>query len=147
PFRQVLLKLHSRCNLSCDWCYMYEHADQSWRTRPRGMPADIVDAAARRVAEHVAQHRLPAIDVGMHGGEPLLAGAATITRVVQAVRSAVPAGTTVRFHIQTNGVLLDEKLLELLRELEITVGVSLDGGVVANDRHRLFPNGRSSFSA
>ena len=32
--RQFLLKVHSRCNLACDYCYVYQHADQSWRTRP-----------------------------------------------------------------------------------------------------------------
>lgn len=83
----------------------------------------------------------------MHGGEPLLAGAATIEHLVRTVRAAVPDETTVDFNIQTNGVLLDEPMLDLLRALGVTVGVSLDGGRAANDRHRLFPNRRSSFTA
>ena len=31
PFRQFILKVHSRCNLSCSYCYVYEMADQAWR--------------------------------------------------------------------------------------------------------------------
>jgi uncharacterized protein len=34
PFQQYILKLHGWCNLSCNYCYVYEMADQSWRTRP-----------------------------------------------------------------------------------------------------------------
>ena len=33
--REFIVKVHSRCDLSCDYCYMYEMADQSWRSRPR----------------------------------------------------------------------------------------------------------------
>ena len=29
PFRQFILKVHSRCNLSCSYCYVYEMADQA----------------------------------------------------------------------------------------------------------------------
>ena len=34
PFREFVLKIHSRCDLACDYCYMYTMADQSWRDRP-----------------------------------------------------------------------------------------------------------------
>lgn len=26
PFKPFLLKIHSRCNLACGYCYMHEHA-------------------------------------------------------------------------------------------------------------------------
>ena len=32
PFRQYIVKLHSRCNLSCTYCYVYHHVDQSRAT-------------------------------------------------------------------------------------------------------------------
>jgi hypothetical protein len=35
PFRQFILKVHSRCNLSCTYCYVYEMADQCWRGLPQ----------------------------------------------------------------------------------------------------------------
>ena len=34
PLSQFVLKVHSRCDLACDHCYVYEAADQSWRGRP-----------------------------------------------------------------------------------------------------------------
>jgi len=33
PFCEFTLKLHGRCNLACDYCYMYEMVDQSWRQK------------------------------------------------------------------------------------------------------------------
>ncbi|MGH8573602.1 MAG: FxsB family cyclophane-forming radical SAM/SPASM peptide maturase, partial [Gammaproteobacteria bacterium] len=34
PIRQFVLKVYSRCNLACDYCYVYQMADQTWRDRP-----------------------------------------------------------------------------------------------------------------
>ena len=31
---QFVLKVHSRCDLACDYCYVYESLDHSWRDRP-----------------------------------------------------------------------------------------------------------------
>lgn len=70
PFSQFVLKVHSRCDLACDHCYVYEHADTSWRGRPRAVSTRVLDQAALRIAEHALAHRLPAVHVVLHGGEP-----------------------------------------------------------------------------
>lgn len=142
PFRQFVLKLHSRCNLGCDHCYLYEMADQRWRARPRVMAPEIVDLAAGRIGEHARTWGLESVDVVLHGGEPLLAGPEVIRHVVGAVCAAVPA----RFSLQTNGTLLDQRFVELFAELGIRVGVSVDGDAEAHDRHRVRPDGRGSFA-
>lgn len=49
--------------------------------------------------------------------------------------------------MQTNGVLLDEPAVAVLRELGITAGVSVDGTAAEHDRHRRTPGGRGSFAA
>lgn len=143
PFRQFIVKLHSRCNLACNYCYIYTMADHRWRNRPRVMSRPIVEQTVLRVAEHVRAHRLDNVEVIIHGGEPLLAGADAIAHLVSAMRSAVPAH--VRATVQTNATLLDRSYLHLFRELDIRVGVSLDGDATANDRHRIQPNGRGTY--
>jgi uncharacterized protein len=148
PFRHVLLKLHSRCNLSCDYCYVYEHVDQSWRRQPPVMPAAVIDAAAARLADHARDWSLPSVTVTFHGGEPLLAGPDVIEYAVRSVRDAVPADVLVTFTAQTNGVLLvDDDTLACLRRNDVLVGVSVDGGPDANDRHRRFARGAGSYRA
>jgi hypothetical protein len=51
---QVILKVHRRCDLACDHCYVYEAADQSWRGRPAAAADQVIAQAAQRIAEHAA---------------------------------------------------------------------------------------------
>jgi uncharacterized protein len=74
PFRQFVVKLHSRCDLACDHCYIYEHADTQWKGRPKAASGDVLPRTAKRIAEHARAHSLDAVHVVLHGGEPLLAG-------------------------------------------------------------------------
>lgn len=147
PFRQFILKIHSRCNLGCAYCYVYELADQGWRHRPRIMPPHIVEAAVARIAEHVRDHQLRHVRVILHGGEPLLAGPAFITDLAAQVRGTLPQATTTDLIIQTNGTLLDEAMLEVVLRARIRVGVSIDGDRAATDRYRRYPGGASSHDA
>src|SRR5215471_15084666 len=102
PVRQFLLKVSSRCNLACDYCYVYRHADQSWRHQPKVMSKEIVDLAVARIAEHALKHDLPLVVVILHGGEPLLAGVDTIEYVASTVRREL-GRVRVALGVQTNG--------------------------------------------
>jgi uncharacterized protein len=144
PFRQFVLKVHGRCNLACDYCYVYGLADQRWRSRPRAMSSVVVARTAERVAEHVAAHGLSDVEVVLHGGEPLLAGRAAVESLVTRFRSTVQV--PVRFTVQTNGTLLDRDFLELFAALGVRVGVSVDGTPEAHDRHRVRPDGTGSWA-
>jgi uncharacterized protein len=144
PFRQFVVKVHSRCDLACDHCYMYEHADQSWRGRPAVMSCDTAARTGARIAEHMAAHALDEVNVVLHGGEPLLAGPSHLDAVIRVLRSAVEGVGRLELTVQTNGVLLDERFCAVFREHGVRVGFSLDGDRVANDRHRRYANGRSS---
>lgn len=146
PFREFIVKVHSRCDLSCDYCYMYEMADQSWRDQPRSMSLEIAELTAQRVGEHAIAHRLPGITLILHGGEPLLAGRDLIARLITATRESVGPDTVVSALVQTNGVGLSEAYLKFLDELGIMIGVSLDGDADAQDRHRRFASGRGSYA-
>jgi uncharacterized protein len=147
PFREFVVKIHSRCDLSCDYCYMYEMADQSWRDRPRRMSAETARYAATRIGEHARGNGLTTVALILHGGEPLLAGRDLIADLVQATREAAGSRVTVEARVQTNAVGLDEEYLELFDELGVLVGVSMDGAAEAHDRHRRFRSGRGSYKA
>jgi uncharacterized protein len=146
PFRQFVLKIHSRCNLSCSYCYVYELSDQSWRKQPRIMSPVTVGAAVERIAEHTRAHGLRKIRVTLHGGEPLLAGAAFIEDLADRLRRALPPGVPADLAVQTNGTRLDETMLAVLRRARVGVGVSIDGDQPATDRYRRYPDGRGSYA-
>lgn len=123
---------------------MYEHADQSWRFRPPAMTPEIALAAGSRMAEHATEHGLKRIDVVLHGGEPLLLGETGLLALLTALHEGAAGGVHLDLSMQTNGVLLTPAVCELLCEFDVSVGVSLDGDLAANDRHRRFANGASS---
>lgn len=145
PFRQFILKIHSRCNLSCSYCYVYEMADQAWREMPRRMSLAVATKTVQRIAEHAARHGLESVDVILHGGEPLLAGTEWLAGLVVSLHRQVPAH--VKVSVQTNGTLLSRPVLESLKSSGISIGVSLDGDAEATGRHRRYANGRNSFDA
>src|ERR1700726_1956429 len=147
PFREFIVKIHSRCDLACDYCYMYEMADQSWRDRPRRMSIEIARRTAVRIGEHVRSHQIPSVALILHGGEPLLAGRELITEFVCATHAAVGSDVRLDVTVQTNGIGLNDSYLRLFNDLDVHVRVSLDGGAQAHDRHRRFASGRGSYAA
>ncbi|MFC8675861.1 FxsB family cyclophane-forming radical SAM/SPASM peptide maturase [Streptomyces griseorubiginosus] len=144
PLSQFVLKMHSRCDLACDHCYVYEHADQSWRGRPVVVSDEVLELTAQRIAEHVRAHRLDFVHVVLHGGEPLLAGPDRLRLAARSLSTALSGVCVLDLRIHTNGVTLDEKFCELFAEYDIKVGISLDGDRAANDLHRRYRDGRSS---
>jgi uncharacterized protein len=80
----------------------------------------------------------------LHGGEPLLAGLEIIDYAATTMRRVISGSARVALGIQTNGLLLDERFLDLFLRHRIRVGVSLDGPPAANDRHRRYADGRGS---
>ncbi|MER6313631.1 FxsB family cyclophane-forming radical SAM/SPASM peptide maturase [Streptomyces sp. NPDC001581] len=144
PFRSFILKVANRCNIDCDYCYVFNSADQAWRHLPARMSADVARAAGLRIGEHAAVHGLRSVHVVLHGGEPLLTGPRHMADLLGALQEGVPAGVAVRFELQTNGTLLTEPWLDLFERYAVVVGVSLDGPPTANDRHRLTHASRSS---
>ncbi|MER5871176.1 radical SAM/SPASM protein FxsB, inactivated metallohydrolase extension form [Streptomyces sp. NPDC002044] len=143
-FREIVLKVHSRCDLACDHCYVYEHADQSWRARPKVISPEVISRTASRLAEHARDHALPSVTVILHGGEPLLAGTARLRLVCEEFTRALAGTAALDLRIHTNGLQLGSRHLDLFDEFGVRVGISLDGDRAANDRHRRFADGRTS---
>jgi uncharacterized protein len=145
PLTQFVLKIHSRCDLACDHCYVYEGADQSWHGRPMAFSDEVTSRTAQRIAEHARSHGLGIAQVVLHGGEPLLAGPVRLRRIITELQAALRGVCHLDLRIHTNGVLLNERFCELFAEHNVKVGVSIDGDQAANDRHRRYADGRSSY--
>lgn len=142
-----LLKVASRCNINCDYCYMYNHLDQGWRLQPKLMSEITLQATAERISEYVAETGISRLSIVYHGGEPLLLGANKLIENADFLRRLLPEGTKVDFSIQTNGVLLREEDILRFEEKDIQISLSIDGPASAHDRHRLDHQGKSSFAA
>ncbi|WP_420035519.1 FxsB family cyclophane-forming radical SAM/SPASM peptide maturase [Streptomyces sp. cg28] len=138
PVRQFVLKVNSRCNLACTYCYVYEMGDTGWSGQPATMSAEVRTLAARRIAEHAAAHRLDRVDLVLHGGEPLLSPVADLASLIRETRAALPPYCTLTAAVQTNATLLTDDRLDALAAERVRVGVSLDGGAPEHNSRRVY---------
>ena len=142
--RLFVCKVASRCNLDCDYCYIYHHIDQTWRDQPQRMSLETAAQLGRRIKEHAQRHQLAGVDVTLHGGEPLLVGVDYLEKWIEQV-SSFADGVRIQYQMQTNGVLFDNAVLEFCLKWNVRVGLSMDGPQKANDLHRFNFDRKSSF--
>jgi uncharacterized protein len=142
----VVIKIASRCNLNCTYCYMYNKGDETYKQQPKYMSPEVVEALLQKSKSHCLKHGLKKFLFQFHGGEPMLAGMDFFRNfVAEAHRILGPEQIQLRFVIQTNGVLLSEEWCKVLGELNIHIGVSLDGTPEENDKFRIDHAGRGSY--
>ena len=144
PFRLFVMKVASRCNLNCRYCYMYNLGDSSYQRQPAVMSDAVVTASMERIRKHCLRHGVIQVGFVLHGGEPMLAGRDFFRRFVAEGERILGPEITPHFVMQTNGTLIDRDWLDLLSELQICFGVSLDGPAKVNDANRVNHAGRGS---
>lgn len=143
---EFIVKVASRCNIDCDYCYEFNQGDDSWRRLPPFMTPEVGALLARRIAEHALRHRLSNVSISLHGGEPLVLGAARLEELLEIISDTLKAaGIAISLGVQTNGILLTESTLAVLKRYRVNVGLSLDGGRAHNDRHRKSKLGSTTF--
>ena len=62
PVNEFIVKIASRCNLNCDYCYEYNLGDSTWRSQPAVMSLETLGRAADRIVEHVRAHHLQRVN-------------------------------------------------------------------------------------
>ena len=145
PLRTYVVKVVSRCNLNCDYCYMYNLQDRTYRDQPPSMTPVVRDALIRRIRTHARRHQVSHVHMILHGGEPLLFRQDRLAAWVRAVRDGLRPEVEPVFSMQSNGVLLDDAWIDLLADLEVRIGISVDGPRQAHDKHRVNRQGEGSF--
>lgn len=132
---QWVIKATKLCNLRCQYCYEWESLADRTRMSP-----DVWRSTLRAIVEYaeMAERQLGvpiSSDVIWHGGEPLLLPADYFRSVLELQAEIVPAEWIeqgrVRNCIQTNLYAAGDDHLDILKEHDFKVGVSLDfvGGV------------------
>ena len=144
--RFAILKIASRCNLNCTYCYVYNKGDSSYKSQPKIMSYRTVDSFILETKKHCLLHKITGFTFIFHGGEPLLAGKGFFKYFVDKAKDEFE-GVNIKliFSIQTNGVLLDENWCVLFNALNISIGTSLDGPKVYNDKNRIYHSNKGSF--
>ncbi len=132
---KLTLFLNHRCNLRCSYCYTGEKFH-------RAMPLEV---ARRAVDFGLDEADRGFLLLSFFGGEPLLELQKMEDVIAYAEPEAKRRGKKLFLSVATNGTLLDERRLRLLKEHQVMVQVSLDGCPAAQDATRRYRNGRSSY--
>lgn len=140
----LVVKVASRCNINCDYCYIYHAKDSSWRDMPATMSKVVMQALVAQVANLYDSQNTPP-HVVFHGGEPLLVGIRILRDLVAALVKRVPA---VSLSIQSNATTYTHELEKLLLDYRanLTFSLSVDGFQHEHDRHRLGIRGQSVYA-
>ena len=131
---RLVIHLANDCNLRCIYCYAN---GGSYRSTQDLMSREMLD----RVLE-VFFGEYHQIDmVQLFGGEPLMNLELVEYACDRIRRINAERGTKSKFGLVTNGTLIDDRFLGIVKEYGILVTVSYDGIPEINDRLRIFPDG------
>ncbi len=145
PVAFVLVKLASRCNINCTYCYWFRDAEVY--KKPAVLTPEAEDAFCLRLEEHIREFELPAFLLVFHGGEPLLFPKRRFDALMQKLRAiAERTGCYIKCGVTTNAILVDDEWIELFKAHDVDVSVSLDGPAEINDKYRVDFKGRGTLA-
>jgi uncharacterized protein len=142
-FTFVLVKLASRCNINCTYCYWFRDADVY--KKPAVLSAESEEAFCRRLEEHIRRFELDRFLLVFHGGEPLLFPKRRFVALQEKLYGIEErTGCEIERGVTTNAILIGEEWTGIFNAYDVAVSVSVDGPSDIHDRHRVDFNGRGT---
>ncbi len=139
--KALCLHVAHDCNLSCKYCF----AGEGEYHGVRGLMSEEVGKAAIDFLIKNSGHRQN-VEVDFFGGEPLM-NFEVIKKIVDYARSKEKeCNKNFRFTLTTNGVLLDDEIIDYINENMYNVVLSIDGRPKVNDYMRPTINGKGSYA-
>ena len=128
------------CNLNCEYCFASQgkyHGDRAL------MSFEVGKQALDFLMDHSGTRRN--LEVDFFGGEPLM-NWDVVKRLVEYARSVEKErGKNFRFTLTTNGMLIDDDVIDFANREMSNVVLSLDGRKEINDRTRVDYAGNGSY--
>lgn len=138
--KALCLHVAHTCNLNCEYCFASqgkfngERAVMSFETGKRALDFLVENSGTRTNLE-----------VDFFGGEPLMNWDVVKDLVKYARSIEKEKGKNFRFTLTTNGVLVDDEVIEFANKEMSNVVLSLDGRQEVHDRYRVDYNGNGSW--
>jgi uncharacterized protein len=140
PISQLTFLVSTACNLRCKYCY----ADKgTYNYKPMNMGINVVE----KTIDFFHRYYYNIKSILFFGGEPML-NYSSMEKAVKKFDSLKKKGeieSVPCYSMITNGTLLDDKMIDFIKENDISVTISLDGNRTINDKLRVFPDGRGTF--
>ena len=138
--KALCLHIAHDCNLACKYCFAEEG---EYHGRRALMSLEVGKKALDFLIANSGNRRN--LEVDFFGGEPLM-NWEVVKELVRYGRSKEKEfNKNFRFTLTTNGVLLNEEVMEFVNKEMANVVLSLDGRKEVNDAMRPFRNGKGSY--
>jgi len=131
----IELYLAEACNLRCRYCYV----DANECLHGKLMPPEIARAAVDLIFARAKG--VDRLQITFFGGEPLLNKPVLKETVAYSQRLARRHGKQVRYSMTTNGTLLDDEVISLIKRYGFGLMISADGPPEIHNDHRPLANG------
>ena len=128
------------CNMKCSYCY------ENFGTFGK-KENTISHATANKIVDFITSNYESIETICFFGGEPFLAINAIeyICDLIEAKYKKNIIKTRPLYKVITNGTILNESILKVLKKYEIKTCVSLDGFKEIHDKYRVYKNGEGTY--
>lgn len=132
-----MLYLTLRCNVRCDYCFQVREA--------RDMTVETARQAIDFLLDRATSGSARRVTVNFFGGEPFLRPQVMQDTIAYARLPRANCYKRVEFAATTNGTLASPEIERLIKEAQMRLLISLDGGPEAMSARPLASSGRSAY--
>jgi uncharacterized protein len=140
-----VLKISERCNLACTYCYFFFQKMDTFKDNTAVIKLKTVHQFVAFINQGVKELGITSINIGLHGGEPLLIKKSRFSQICQILRNGISKEISLSLMCQTNGTLIDDEWVDIFDKYNVNVGVSIDGPKHIHDKYRIDHNGKGSY--
>lgn len=141
----IVLKTVEICNLNCSYCYFFNGIDHSYNNHSAFISKETIGRITDFLKQGITELALDKISIGFHGGEPLLQKREDFGWACETFLESLTPDVSIRFGVQTNGIPINEKWIDLFEKYNVNVGVSIDGPKDYHDKYRVDHRGKGSY--
>lgn len=136
------LNISHTCNMACRYCFVNKG---KYDSKVQLMTLDIADNAVNEWLEKIDCTQ-KVFNVIFFGGEPLL-NLKVINHVVTKINGKLDKmGAKCKYYLTTNGTIINNEIIELIKQNDFVFSISMDGIQFIHDFNRPFANGKNSYS-
>lgn len=144
PINELILKLASRCNINCSYCYWFR--DPLVMSSPKIIQPDVITAFITKLSEHVSHYAMKRFSITFHGGEPTLFPLERFEALCHSLKTVeLTTDCQISLSMQSNGLLIDKRWIDILKKYDVVLGISMDGEQQVHDKYRIDHKGRGTY--
>ena len=135
----VAIWVTNNCNMNCRYCY------EKKKVKKENLSDDKINTILMFIRNIGIEKDVNSFCITFHGGEPLIQYLWIKKFISSIKKNEYFDNKEVRYELTTNGLLLNDEIIDYLNEHFDDVSVSIDGTKETHDSMRIYKNGRGTY--